>query len=66
MTTRDVQLNALHILGLGSQRGRKKHVKERMLLAAVKHNTSNRCYENVLLLHFIIISLDCYYMDILD
>ncbi len=40
--------------------------RERTLLAAVKHNTSNSCYANALLLHFMIINLGCYYMNSLD
>lgn len=35
----------------------KMNPRERMSLAAVKHNTGNSCSANVLLLHFVITSI---------
>ncbi len=61
-------LGAVHVLKLGIinlASVNKTNQHERMLMAAIKHNTSNSCYANALL-HFIIIFLGCYYMDNMD
>ncbi len=49
MTTRDVQLGAAHVLELGIiylVSVNKTNLHERMLMASIKHNTSNSCYAN--------------------